>query len=77
MNDPRDILDGLWYDMHDDPRLAREVRTAICAWAGCDDCLVEPNGEVWVSTEAQRINDYQARELVAYLQRCEIIEEPV
>jgi len=72
--DARDILDILWHDMHEDSRLAREVRSAVCVWADCDDVVIEPDGGVWVSNSPRMISDNEAESLVAYLQKQGIVE---
>lgn len=74
--DARDTLDELWAAMHGDSEYADQVRYAICQWAGCDDCIVEQLGEVWVSGPHPRhIPDYEASDLVRHLRRLGLVRE--
>lgn len=74
IHDARDTLDGIWSAMHGDSEYADQVRYAICQWAGCEDCVVEQDGEVWVSGPNPRhIHDTEAPDLVRHLRRLGLV----
>lgn len=75
-NATRDILHAVWLAAREHRAYARRIKAAICEWGGCDDCVVEEAGSIWVSgPEPGHLTSYEAHDLVQYLRGEALITE--